>query len=251
VRITLFILFIAHFLDSQAQRKIIVGRVVDQLEDGIRGVHVRNQTIGKITVSDEKGNFKMPAHEGDTLLLTSIGFENLIVIVRKEWFSAPVDLEMIEGSVELDELTISSIPSIEEFKERILQYEPKDTAGFWYFGVDKPVFRGDKMLERKKYKNPLFALLQPTSFLYYNFSKSEKEKRKYYNLTQSLPVQERAYKKFSRDWVRKETGLKGDQLTSFIAFCDFDIYYLDRTSLFIIKENMMAKLETFQGRGKG
>ncbi|MCP4459388.1 MAG: carboxypeptidase-like regulatory domain-containing protein [Cytophagales bacterium] len=251
VRIILLILFITFILDGFSQRKMITGRVVDQVEKEIPSVHIRNLTIGKITVSNESGNFKMPANEGDTLRLTSVGFEELIAIVSYDWFERATELVMIEGTIELEELTISSIPSIEEFKERVLQYKPVDSTQFWYFGVDKPVLTGDKMVVTNKYKSPLFAIFHPASFMYYNFSKQEKEKRKIYSITKTQPVRDRAYNKFTRDWVREETGLEGDQLTSFIAFCDFDIYYLDRTSLFIIKENMMAKLEEFREEGKG
>jgi hypothetical protein len=234
-----------------AQRKMVEGRVLDQNRISLPSVHVRNMTIDKITVSSANGTFHMPAQPGDTLFLTSVGFKSLEIIVENNWFDSPVNLTMIEGSIELSEVTINSIPSIELFKERVVNLELKDSVEFWYFGVEKPVLNGDKLVETNKYKSPLFAIFHPTSFLYYNFSKREKEKRKIYNITKTQPVRDRAFKKFSRDWVKTETGLDGDTLTSFIAFCDFDIYYLDSTSLFMIKENMMAKLEEFRDEGKG
>ncbi len=236
---------------SQAQRKLVHGRVSNMEKMSVSDVHVRNQTTDKITTSDENGKFRIPAQTGDTLFLTSVGFTHLMVIVENNWLDEEVNLSLLVGSIELDELTITSIPSIEEFKERVVKLEMKDSANFWYYGVPKPNFSGDKMVQTNKRKNPLFAILQPTDFLYYNFSKREKEKRKYYHLTQSQPVRDRVYKKFTRDWVKAETGLDGDILTSFIAFCDFDIYYLDSTPLLLIKENMMAKLGEFKSEGKG
>ena len=107
------------------------------------------------------------------------------------------------------------------------------------------------MVETRKYKSPLYAIMQPTSFLYYNFSKKEKEKRKIYGITKTQHIRNRVFKKFTRDWVKTETGLDGEQLTYFIAFCDYDLDYLDRSSLYIIKENMMTKLEEFREVGKG
>ena len=237
-------------LCTHAQREMIEGMVLDKNKTGIPSVHVRNLTIDKITVSSEKGVFHMPAQSGDTLFLTSVGYKSLEIIVENNWFNSLVNLTMIESSIELDEITINSIPSIEFFKERVANLELKDSAEFWYFGVDKPVFTGDKMVETNKYKSLFFAIIQPTSFIHYNVSKKEKEKRKIYTITKTKPVRERALKKFTREWVKTETGLDGDQLTDFIAFCDFNIDYLDSYSLYIIKENMMTKLEQFIEQGK-
>lgn len=234
-----------------AQRKMVEGRVFDQTRNSLPSVHVRNMTIDKITVSSINGAFHMPAQPGDTLFLTSIGYKSLELIVENNWLDSPLYLTMFQGSFELSEVTINSIPSFELFKERVLNLELLDSAEFWYFGVDKTVVTGDKMVETRKYKSPLYAIMQPTSFLYYNFSKKEKEKRKIYGITKTQHIRNRVFKKFTRDWVKTETGLDGEQLTYFIAFCDYDLDYLDRSSLYIIKENMMTKLEEFREVGKG
>lgn len=230
---------------------MVIGRVLDQHTTGIPSVHVRNTTIGKITVSSENGDFRIPAQLGDTLLLSSVGFQSLQVIVKANWLDEMINLVLYEANIKLEGLTISSIPSIEQFKEQVMNYRLKDTADFWYFGVAKPIPRSDKMVETNKYKNPLFAIIQPTDFLHYKFSKKAKEQRKYHKMTKSQPIKDRAYKKYTRDWVKTETGLEGDELTSFIAFCNYDVYYLERTSLFIILEDMLVKLEKFQEKGKG
>ena len=250
-RKSLLLICIVLVFAGHAQRKMLDGQVSDQQRIGIPGVHVRNLTIDKITVSSEDGSFRIPAQVSDTLLLTSVGFRPLKIVVENNWFDSQINLTMVVGSIELDEVTINSIPSIELFKERVANLKLKDPTEFWYFGIEKPVMTGDKMVETNKYKSPLFAILQPTSFLYYNFSKKEKEKRKIHSIIKSQPTRDRAYKKFNREWVQKETGLEGDKLTDFIAFCDYDIDYLDRTSLYIIKENMMTKLEEFKEEGKG
>jgi len=251
VKFFLLVILSTSVFVCDAQRKILQGQTLDELSLAIPNVHVRNLTSRKITVSDGSGNFDLPAQAGDTLLLTSIGFSPLKVIVAEDWFAERVILILEETYIQLDEVMVNSIPTYELFRDRILEYQPKDSVEFWYFGVKKPVFRGDPMLEGNKYKSPLFAIFHPLSFAHYNLSSKEKEKREYHKITESQPVRDRVNKKFTREFVKTETGLEGTELTSFIAFCDFDMYYLDRTSLFYIKQEMMAKLEEFRGEGKG
>ena len=246
--LTICILLIS--FSAFTQRKLVKGQVVDEIGEGIPNVHIKNLNAGMLTTTDIDGNFRLTLQSGDSIQLTSVGYKPEILIASEEWLSEKVILVMNEDVIQLAEVSVSPIPDIDRFKEQIKAFQPPEEEQFWYFGVDKPKPREDKMLEGK-HKNVLFALLQPTSFLYYNLSKKEKEKRKYYKLTNEQPTRELAFKKFTREWVQEETGLEGDQLTSFIAFCDFEIKYLAETPLFIIKENMMAKLDAFLENGKG
>lgn len=251
MRFYLAIVFIFTLTAISAQRQFLTGEVLDTKKQAIPGVHVRNQTSDKVTVTTPDGRFQIPAQTGDTLLLTSIGFKRLQVLVEQHWFQGPISLMMLEGKITLNEITVHSIPPIELFKEMILETEVKDSVEFWYFGVDKPVFRGDKMAEGNTHKKLLYGVLQPTSFIYYNVSKAEKEKRKYYQVQKNQYRTERVELKFTREWVQEHTGLEGDKLTSFISFCNYSPAYLDATPLYIIMEDMLAKLSEFQGEGKG
>lgn len=248
MRFACSILFFLLTVGLSAQRELLNGQVIDAKKQPIPGVHVRNQTSQKVTVTTPDGQFSIPAQTGDTLLLTSVGFRALQVLVERHWFSGQATLVMIEGSIALNEVTVYSIPPIELFKEMIMETEVKDSVEFWYFGVDKPVFRGDKMAEGNIHKKALYAIIQPTSFLYYNLSKAEKEKRKHYQVQKNQTRTERLELKFTREWVAEHTGLKDEELTSFIAFCNYTPAYLDQASLYIIMEDMLAKLEEFQGK---
>jgi hypothetical protein len=52
--------------------------------------------------------------------------------------------------------------------------------------------------------------------------------------------------KFNRVLVGDLTQLDGDELTRFIAFCNFSDDYLYETDLFTITEDLYAKLQDFQ-----
>lgn len=229
-----------------AQRIMLSGVVTDETGNALIGTHVRNITTDKITVTSVEGRFALPAQPGDTLLLSNIGFAQLIHIVRVGNFAEVPILLMKTSTTSLQELTVLSLPTLKQFKEMIMEEKVKDTAEFWYFGVAKPKPKQYKMESGQVHKKFLFAVLQPTDFLYYNLSKKEKEKRKYYQIQRGQDTKENAEEKFSREWVSEQTGLEGEDLTDFIALCNFSFDYLDRFPLYVIREDMMEKLKQFK-----
>jgi hypothetical protein len=82
-------------------------------------------------------------------------------------------------------------------------------------------------LENEDYVNSLgFALSSPLSALYYNFSRREKNIRKYHELENNKWIQIDIDKKYNRQIVSALTGLKDEKLTHFMAWCSFDKDYL-------------------------
>jgi hypothetical protein len=222
-----------------------MGEVIDQKGALLVGAHVRNVTIDKITVTNVDGAFLLPAQPGDTLVISNVGFAQLRHTIAIEDFAGMLTLSMKTSTTSLNEVTILSLPTLKRFKEMVMEEKVKDSAEFWYFGVDKPKPRSYKMESGQVHKKFLYAVLQPTNFLYYNLSKSEKEKRKFYQIQNQQDIKKNAEQKFSREWVAEQTGLEGDELTNFIAFCDFSIDYLDQFPIYVIREDMMEILILF------
>lgn len=244
------LLYLIIFLatSAMAQHREHEGQLLDIQRKPISGVHIRNTTAGELGVSDIDGFFRILASPGDTLLFSSVGYKTLMILCDQNWPSEGLKLFMQEGTLELDELTIRSIPPIERFKEQIMENQPEDSIGFWYFGVQQPVIKGDPLVTGKVHKKLLYAISQPTSFLYYNLSKAEKEKRKFYQLEKNSLRDEKIELKFTREWVAEHTGYEGDKLTSFIAYCGYTPQYIARTPEYMILENMKSKMAPFEAQ---
>ena len=239
MRLTLSALLILYTAYGFAQRIMLTGTL-------LVGTHVRNISIDKITISNMEGRFLLPAQPGDTLLLSNIGYAQLTYTVKISDFVKEPTLTMRPSTTSLDEVTILSIPTLKRFKEMVMEETVKDTVEFWYFGVAKPKPKQHKMESGQVHKKFLFAVLQPTDFLYYNLSKKEKEKRKYYQIQTQQDSKENAEQKFTREWVSEQTGLEGEDLTDFIGFCNFSIDYINTFPLYVIREDMMEKLNQFK-----
>lgn len=246
--LTLFSISLIYFCQAQES---IEGILLDSIANApIEFAHVSNISNGEGTVTDPKGYFSIVASVGDTVVFSSVGHQRLGWKVNTAWFGNKRTLTLPRDTIFLDEVVVHNIPSEEVFKRRILEYEPEDTT-FWYHGMPKPQPLNNAPLAEKQINNPLFAILQPTDFLYEKFSKQAKEKRKYHRIIQSSTRDTRVYEKFNREWIRDVTGLDGDELTSFIDFCDYSLDYLDKTPLFLIREDMLARLSEFKNFENG
>lgn len=237
---------------SKAQQsKVLHGVLLDSTSNTpVEFAHVTNFSSKAGSTTNLKGQFSIEASVGDTIVFSIVGYQRLGWRVKPSWFETTFTLKLPRDTVFLDEVVVNNIPSEEVFKRRILEYQPEDTS-FWYHGMPKPKPYNNSPMSEKQVNNPLFAITHPTDFLYEKFSRQAKEKRKYHKITQAEPRERRVYKKFNRDWIKGVTGLDGDELTSFIAFCDYSIDYLDKTPLYIIQEDLIAKLTEFKKSEQG
>ncbi|MDW3190844.1 MAG: carboxypeptidase-like regulatory domain-containing protein [Cytophagales bacterium] len=230
-----------------AQQSMITGHLLDSTsQEPLQFAHVQNVDQALGTLTDRLGRFRIPAQVKDTVVFSIVGYQTLAwIITEKHLSDTALTFKLPADTVLLKEVTISELPTEEEFKRRILATKVEDTS-FWYHGVPEPVFTGDKTLEKKYINNPLVILAHPISSLGYHFSKKEKERRKMHEINKRAFKRNRVDMKFTRSWVGGVTSLKGDVLTDFISFCNYDVAYLDETPLYMIQEDLLVKLDEFQ-----
>ncbi|MFY0598790.1 MAG: hypothetical protein JXR03_03905 [Cyclobacteriaceae bacterium] len=224
-----------------------MGTVIDSASmQSIESVHVLNLNQRKLAISDIDGNFSLSASIGDTLLFSVLNYKVKKCLVVEEHFLAKSIFYLTSDTIKLDEIIITSLPSEEEFKNMVLNHKDEEES-FWYNGVERPDENWkNPLLEEKNVSNPLFLISHPLSGFYYKFSKQEKEKREFHRIEQKEINRNKVDRKFTREWVSEVTELSGDELTYFIAYCEFSAKYLEQTSLYIIREDILEKLISFK-----
>jgi len=234
-----------------AQSGYFNGAVLDSTTaDPVQFAHIMNLSGKSQDISDVNGKFQIVGNVGDTILISIVGYQKMGWIIEQDWFDKEVKLKLPQDTILLEGVVVNEMPTEEIFKQRILNYQPEDTS-FWYYGMPEPVTKEDMTLNEKVIRNPLYIAAHPLTAAYYNLSKQEKERRKYHKIQTSELQQNRVYQKFTRDWVEDVTGLQGDELTRFITFCDYSLSYLDKTPLYLIQEDMIAKLQEFRKNQNG
>ena len=124
-----FFLLVVSFSNVSAQkekRDVIQfsGVVSDQdTVSGIMGVHIYVPKGGRGTTTNYYGYFSFPVLEGDSVVISAVGFQKTSVIVPViEEDSYTIIIPMLEDTTYLPELEILPFPTEEMFKEAVLAY---------------------------------------------------------------------------------------------------------------------------------
>jgi hypothetical protein len=109
---------------SQSKKRVIQLSGIILSEDsvsGLPGVHIYVPKAGRGTTSNRTGYFSMPVLEGDSVVISSVGYVRRSYIVPKsvsEYLTIVV--EMVQDITYLKEVEIMPFPTEEVFKEAVL-----------------------------------------------------------------------------------------------------------------------------------
>ena len=140
---------------SQAQRRIIQlsGVILGKADNGdpyqLPGVHVYVPKAGRGTTTNSLGFFSMPVLAGDSIIISSVGFERQYYIVPNhpsEYLT--IIVELVQDVTFLKEVEVLSFPTEEVFKEAIL-------------ALNIPTNNGQ--IDQKNLNQELLALMLKTS----------------------------------------------------------------------------------------
>lgn len=197
--------------------------------DSIPYAHIYNESRRYGAIADSTGSFNIKASTGDTLVLLALGYLGTYYQVNSIDSVTITQLKMLARNYTIDEVSIVAPQSYEQFQQKFLNEVP----------VEEKII--PQLPSYNKYKTPYlldtnithtvgFMIFHPVSGLYYRFSKVEKSKRKVWYAKQQELRQQEVDEKFNRALVTEITGYTGDELTQFIAFCNFTFNYLLETS---------------------
>lgn len=177
-------------------------------------------------------NIIVPRTLNDTLKLDSLIRNGLLDYLIKD-----IDTNRLKDKAVLP-------GTYEEFKRKFLALkldnEPID------IGLPKAKPGIPQLLDDNYIKSLGFALNSPISFLYYNFSKVERSKRKHIRLRYESEEYAKIDKKFNRHKIQYWTGLKEKELDKFILFCHFSLEYLLTSNEYDIILKIKEKLVDFK-----
>lgn len=251
MRLLLTISILLTALSGFAQRNYLYGKVTESTTiEPVIGAHIRNTSAGLVTSSNVNGKFKIPVRAGDSLVITFVGYKTIEYYVKANT-SDTINFRLKQIVTQLSEVEVNVFPEYARFKDLIIETQPADTAfivsGLTEIPLDAfPIPVNEQDITPPDYHAPSLAV----GFDLGGFSKKGKEKKKFQKLLARQQMVRTAQRKFNRDWVADATRLSGDELTDFIAFCDFSVEYLVDATVFDIHQRMMALLDEFQSGQK-
>ncbi len=124
MRILLFFLLGMLSFAIYGQERELITAVVVKNDSVVQNVHVRNVSIGKYSVTNEKGEFSIHAMAGDTLVLSHVSTMDYIkMLSNAEMQEIPLIIEMQERSNELDEVVLNEYSEINAVSLGIIPHD--------------------------------------------------------------------------------------------------------------------------------
>jgi hypothetical protein len=213
----------AQDISGQDSTNILIGRVYDQYnKKNVSYAHVVNQTRASGTISDSLGVFIIRSSAGDTLFISAMGYQFDIIHVPGATTDTSFVINLIPRAYMLPEVVIHELNTYEKFKERFVEIQ-LDADDIHIPGIPHLKPRTIPKLQDTNFiRNPMFALSSPISFLYYNLSRKEKNRRKYNELIKQDQIREKAEKRIDTAAIMRITGLPRSEVEDFILFCEFN-----------------------------
>jgi hypothetical protein len=252
LKLILIVVFIGlSFSHLQAQKQL-KGLLIDEdTNEPIEGSHIINLSKKTLAISNQKGQFLIPAQPFDTLFITNINYQRQQIIIKE---IAPLVISMTPIIIELKEVEVRNIPQNKNiFRERLQEMEGKNSKDFRISGVPKakpkaeipPLFQEDNSL--KFWENG--RILPPAIIDIYvipkMFSRKYKAKMKYYVLKAEKDQRLINNKRFNREIIKGIVGLDGDLLTDFINFMGIEEDFIQSSTDYEIMVFIKDKYKEF------
>jgi hypothetical protein len=223
--------------NSASAQNLLYGKIyLINSQEIIPEVNIRNLTNSKYAKSDQGGNFKILAVEGDVIIFSSAGYISDTLTINYADLAAPLNIYLrpnvfVLRDVEVDQMSKYIQDSIKRREDYAYLLNKKHPVKF--------------MNEKRPGDQPGFNF-SPIGF----FSKSERQKRELKKRIKEEDETEYIDVKFSSVRVAQLTQLKGDSLRIFMltyrpgySFCrnannrDMFLYINDKFILFKKQRN--------------
>ncbi len=206
----------------------INGQLKDLNEMPVPYAHIINSGLGLGTTSDSLGFFTIHMRFGDSLHISAIGFVDKYFQLPKFWFSNHFsDIIHLRYKIyEIEEVSVQSWGTYAQFKQKVLNTRipppPAEEARIYL----QRLAREEAVKYDKVRVGFSFHMRSPEERSLAKLRKKMEEERK-----RSLIV-----KKFNENNIGQLTGLKGDELRSFMNYCRFPEDFLLYSSEYDILE---------------
>jgi hypothetical protein len=243
-----FLLILSQRLAAQAgdtNNKILSGKIVDDsLGLAVPFVHLWNESTRTGGISNDSGVFHIKIRNQDTIIFSSIGYFSEVVVASGSSMDQYIVVRLKPQMYEIGEVVVRRFSSYASFINQVVNLDLSDSKTEYLrehikLSATNVAIEADRERAAKDKLNG-FGYSTP---LGRGISREKASEEKINNIKMRKQI---INEKFNRELVRDITHLDGDELTEFIALCDFSEDYLYEADLYTIIEALYVKLNAFQ-----
>ncbi|WP_439181862.1 hypothetical protein [Carboxylicivirga taeanensis] len=245
-------LLMTSMLEGQTQKVWLHGKVVTHNDERpIPLAQIASYKTMQLFAADSLGEFKLILDASDSLKIVALGFEERVLHLD----SLNVDPDRMylfplkRISYQIQQVDINSNWHYSTYQERLRAMRSKQMEMDLMLPADiklgrKPDVPVDILPTYRNDPSVLTWVFQPTSALYYYTSKSERQKRKMLKVLRY----EKQRQMMTVNMLQQVSGLTGDELETFILYCNAQMEFTDRDTPQSIKYKVMDLFDAFKNR---
>ena len=192
-------------------------------------VHLYNQTAKIGASTSETGTFTLRAQPGDSIIVSSIGYERLYHHVTSDDFAGELRLIMTEKPMELAPVEIFAYKDVKALKEAIVENDLPLEQKPVLFGMPPAGSDYGKLTVPERVEAPITENLVGTVGLKFSASAGSGDGKAAKELKE-LEAKKTIAAKYNPDWIKNVTGLKEADIDAFMRFCALkDNFILEAT----------------------
>jgi len=215
---------------------------------------VKGQRSGKIC--DSLGRFHLQVKRSDTLVISALGFQSqewAVPYIFDNTLPSFFQIPLEKMAYLLQEVDVFALGTWDEFKADFVKLEIKDD-----YVINKQIIKELAPYNTKppniippQYRTTIEdpgiwdAIGTPASFLFAKFNRKEKSKRKVSKMIRNEWKLKKLSKNYNAEIVSANTGLKGDTLEDFMAYCGPKIEITEVTSRYDILEQIVNNYKEY------
>ncbi len=234
------------FQQIETARGLIIN---DSTNQNIAFVHIYNESQRRGYITDEKGKFKIPASNGDTLVVSALGYVSKVVRVSDSCFHPGITIKLLPRIYEIEEVTVRAFRDYEDFKRQFLALKLPETETALL--RENLAILSQKIAKEAHYEKEVEDMLQKPSTEFFTvsvpiLSREDKQRLNYVEVLKKEERQRVIEKKYNREIIFKVTQLEEDEITEFMGFCNFSEEFLYKATPYDILVKIEEKFKEYK-----
>jgi len=210
---------------------------------------IYNESLRKGFTANQEGKFRIPASEGDTLVITAVGYYGKVVIVAPGFPDYYINITVIPCLYEIDEVKVFAFRDYHDFKDEFLALELENTPAR-QLRNDLFILSREAAIESDHEREVRESLdRNQGDFAKVGIPILSREEKQMLNYAEVLKKEKRQrviYEKYNRQLIYNITHLPENELTEFIGYCNFTEEYLYQATAYEILVRIEAKFEEYK-----
>ncbi len=254
VIVTLAVFILA--IPTQAQlifhpTTIAHGIIVDKsTSNPIAFVHIYNESQRRGYIANEEGRFRILASEGDTLVLSALGYLGKVVFISDSCIHSDFTIKLITQVYQIEEVAVRAFRDYEDFKKQFLALRLPETETTRLRENLRLIARQEATnAANNKKASDAYTTKTNTELVTVSvpiLSREDKQRLNYAEVLKKEARQRVIDKKYNREIIYKVTQLSEDEITEFMGFCNFSEEYLYHATEYEILVKIEEKFKEYK-----